>query len=174
MKTDIYQALEKLESDTKFILDACSKVDAAKLEQGPKPGKWSVMEIMEHLIAAEAMSLAYMKKKYQGINDIPATGPGASFRLFALKISQRLPLKYKAPKVMLNPERKYHNFESLRQAWQQERQALKAVIDAFDESKINAAIYKHPAAGRFNLKQAVIFFHEHFIHHLPQIKRLIS
>ena len=93
--------------------------------------------------------------------------------MVVLQLSQRLPLKFKAPRVVVENTPAYANFEELTTDWNKTRAELKTLLEKFDDTQIRKKIYKHIRAGRLNIQHALLFFREHIIHHTPQINRLI-
>lgn len=133
--------------------------------------KWSVAQILTHLLTSERLSLHYMKKKSLGIHAAEEAGWLESLKLVALKISQRLPFKYNAPAVVIKETPEALEFAELARQWENERNELRLFLENMPDKYINKKIYKHPVAGRLNVKQALAFFREHLKHHRPQIIR---
>lgn len=136
-----------------------------------KNGKWSISQIAGHLITSEQLSLSYMTKKINAINEVRETGMWNELKLITFIISQRLPLKYKAPKNLGDRPKSYPDFKSLEDDWNTSRQELKLFLEKFPETGLKKKIYRHPVMGRCNIVHALIFFREHIIHHRPQISR---
>jgi hypothetical protein len=86
-------------------------------------------------------------------------------------ISQRLPFKFKAPKVVVLSTPSYEGLLELTRAWDREREELRTLLDQFHDDEIRKKIYRHVVVGLLNMEQALIFFQEHFDHHVPQINR---
>jgi hypothetical protein len=112
------------------------------------------------------------EEKTLGIADVTNTGVWEDLKFFLLKFSQRIPLRYKAPKVLGENPEALSREEAFRQ-WQQVRTALRDFIGTLANSQLKKKIYKHPVSGRLNVIQAVSFFREHANHHWPQIRRLL-
>lgn len=91
-----------------------------------------------------------------------------------LKISQRIPVKYTAPQVVEQNTPAAMPLPELIEAWDEERNGLKALLERIDAKHEKRLLFKHPIAGKLNAKQAVNFMYEHVNHHLPQIKRLLT
>jgi uncharacterized damage-inducible protein DinB len=162
-----------LEEDRKKMLIAIKNLSLENQKQAP-PGKWSIQQILAHLIAAEKLSIIYLNKKILGIKDAPDTGVLEEIKMVLLQISQRLPLKFKAPRVVVENTPAYATFEELTADWDKTRTELKNLLEKFDDTQIKKKIYKHVRAGRLNIQHALIFFREHIIHHTPQINRLLK
>jgi uncharacterized damage-inducible protein DinB len=137
-------------------------------------GKWSVAQIMSHLITSEQLSLQYVQKKIQGIEKVADTGLWEEVKMVLLKISQRLPgLKFKAPTKIFENTPQFQDVATLELEWNRVREEFKAFLETFPAHFSKRKIYKHPFAGYLNVKQALVFFREHILHHTPQIKKLL-
>jgi uncharacterized damage-inducible protein DinB len=162
-----------LESQRAALVARVRNVTPEQLN-GHQPGAWSLSQVLAHLIASEQLSVRYLKKKIQGIESAPNTGMLETLTMWALIVSQRLPLKFKAPKVVTENTPTFSDVHQIIAAWDQCRHELKDLLSAFSEDQLNRQIYKHPIAGKLNIQQALRFFREHIIHHEPQIKKLLK
>jgi uncharacterized damage-inducible protein DinB len=162
-----------LEWQRNSLLNEIKSVSKEKLNAHP-PGKWSTNQVLAHIITAEQLSIGYVKKKFQGINDASDTGLLEELKMVTLYISQRLPLKFKAPKVVVESTPVFESIEQIEAAWNKARADLKELLNQFNDTQLSRKIYKHPAAGRLNIQQTLKFFGEHIIHHQPQIKKLLK
>lgn len=173
LNKDFKIAFDKLERQRLEIVEQIKSLSPEKFNRQPGPGKWSIAQILTHIITAEQLSLAYMKKKIPAIGELDNSGIGESVRLGLLIISQRIPaLKFKAPPVVVNSTPAPYTLIEVLEKWGQQRMELKNFLEDFEEIHTRKVLYKHPIAGRFDTRQAIVFFHEHIVHHLPQIKRL--
>lgn len=164
---------DELERQRVEILNQVKDQPTEKLNYAP-PGKWSINQILTHMLVAEQLSMLYMKKKSQGIDQLKNSGLAAALRIGVLKISQRIPaIKFKAPKVVLDHTPPALSLNDLTAQWEAHRQKLRVFLEGIDEKNKKKLIYKHVIAGRLDAKQALVFFREHINHHWPQIKRLL-
>ena len=163
---------DSLEMERHQLLEKVSKLSHERFHEA-KPGKWSVSQIVGHLVAAERLSLRYMNKKILGIQDAGDTGIGEEIKMVLLKLSQRLPFKFKAPRALVENTPAYADIGQLQADWETERAELKALLEKFNDTETKRKIYRHIRAGRLNIQHALIFFREHYRHHWPQIKRLL-
>lgn len=168
----IYHQLEQQRLD---ILSRVKAMTAEKFNHSPAPGKWSVSQVLTHILVAEQLSLQYMKKKALGIDQLKNAGVDASIRLLILIVSQRIPaIKYKAPTVVVNQTPPALPLAELMARWEAHRVDLKNFVEGIQEKNVKKLIYRHVVAGRFDARQAMVFFREHIHHHLPQINRLLN
>jgi hypothetical protein len=120
------------------------------------------------------MSVQYMQKKMQGIDSAGDTGFWEEVKMVLLIVSQRLPLKYKAPQTVVQQTIQATSLQPLAEEWDQVRYELKQLIEKIPPHQSKRKIYRHVVAGRLNAHHALRFFHEHFVHHMPQIERQIN
>ena len=166
---------DKIENQRKDILGILNHLTSEQLRQRPMPGKWSLAEIVSHIITAERMSVQYILKKVQGIQAAANSGLWAEVKINLLKVSQRLPgLKFRAPRHVVENTVTYKDLDQITREWERVRQDLQSLLEKIPDPLVNRMIYRHPFAGYLNIKQALIFFHEHIVHHTPQIKRLVK
>ena len=136
-----------------------------------KNEKWSTSQIARHLITAERLSVGYINKKINAIGEVENTGLLSELKLWIFIVSQRLPIKYKAPATLGDQPTNYLSIEALEKDWDDARADLKKLLENFPSTGLKKKIYRHPVMGRCNIVHALIFFREHTIHHWPQIKR---
>jgi uncharacterized damage-inducible protein DinB len=153
MNKSLLTYFAQLEQQKDNLLNELSSLSIEKLNSAPA-GKWSIAQIVAHLITAERLSIQYMQK------------------LIVLIISQRLPLRFKAPKLAKESTPTLSTLPELTAQWDSVRADLKQLLEKIPDHLVKRKIYKHVFAGKLNSRQALIFFREHFIHHLPQIQRL--
>lgn len=168
--TLLFNALEKQRAELMSLIHGISP---EIIRKHPK-NKWSIAQVISHLIASEQLSVKYLNKKILGIDTAPKTGITEELKMVVLKISQRLPFKFKAPKVVVENTPIYESIEELTETWNKTREELKSVLEKFQDNQINRKVYKHPFAGMLNIQQALKFFGEHTIHHTPQVKKLLK
>jgi len=173
MNIKLQKTFDLIETERQRILSEVSTLKEDALNKTPGPGKWSILQILTHLLIAERLSVLYMRKKSKGVDQLDNAGVLESFKLGVLKISQRLPIRYKAPKVVREHTPEALPLQELITQWNTLRGELNLFLNSIEEKNVRKKIYKHPIAGRLDVNQAMLFFREHVNHHQPQIKRLI-
>ena len=161
---------DEIESSRSDLLDEVSMLSETDFAKQGVNGKWSVAQILTHLLTAERLSLNYMKKKSLGVDKLSNSGAYESFKIAALKISQRIPLKYKAPRVLVEHTPPALSRDEAVSQWNVLREELRSFLEAIDVLNVRKKIYKHAIAGRLDVMQAMQFFQEHIRHHYPQIR----
>ncbi|MCZ8217087.1 MAG: DinB family protein [Cyclobacteriaceae bacterium] len=167
----IYVTLELQQSD---LFNQLQGYTSSQLQKKPSPASWSVLQILTHLYASEKLSFNYIKKKSLGIQAIGNAGLKQAILMPILKVSQRLPFRFKAPKVVVENTPEPLSLEQLIDHWSLLRLELKAHLENVSDGNLKKLVYKHPIAGRLSLPQAMQFFAEHINHHQPQIKKALK
>ncbi len=173
MDSKLASVFERAEARRKELLSMVSVLPDKTFYYAPAQ-KWSISQILVHLILAEELSLQYIRKKSLGIEQAGNTNILHDLKYQALRISQRLPLKYKAPRVLGESAPSTLPLEQIVGKWDHMRSELRKYLEAMESRHVKRKIYKHAVAGRLNILHAVDFFNEHLNHHLPQIRRLID
>jgi hypothetical protein len=175
MHPKLQQILNTLEADRKRLLQELADVPDQRFNTNPVPGKWSISQILTHIITSERLTLLYMRKKSLGIDQVDNSGWIESFKMLFLEVSQRLPfLKFKAPGVVVEHTPEALSYAEVVRQWDKVREQLKKFLEGIDEKNVRKKIYKHPVVGRLDASQAIRFNGEHIRHHLPQIRKLMK
>ncbi|NJM25100.1 MAG: DinB family protein [Bacteroidia bacterium] len=174
MNPKLHSLFEALEKERTLLLTAVKSYPADTLSHTPRPGKWSVLQILTHLVISEQLSLLYMQKKSLGVQSAGDTTAVESIKSWLLLLSQRLPLKYKAPKFLKESTPGQWPVHEIEANWQTLRQQMHAFLSAIEPAHLKRKIYRHPVAGRLNVTHALLFMRAHIRHHQPQVKRLLK
>lgn len=173
MHKKIQDRFDRLEQQRLELLSRVKQVPE-KFDIKPDEKNWSVHQVLAHLIAAEKLSVQYLEKKIQGIEQAGDTGLWEEIKMGALKISQRLPIKYKAPKKVVEGTPSYPYLEALVEDWSRTREQLKGQLSRIKDQHTRRKIFKHVVAGKLNISHALEFLAEHVNHHLPQLDKLLK
>ncbi len=173
MKTTILEKVEQIENDRIDLLNKLAEYDEDKLNCKPASGKWSVLQIINHLIISEKLSVIYIKRKLSGKNGLGKATLKSKINAFVLRYGLLLPLKLKAPENVSNlPD--YDSFENIKQNWDKVRKSFVSIIIDLPDDMLDKDIFKHPTVGKMNIEGAIDFFDSHFKHHRKQIYSLLT
>lgn len=170
MNSRLQSLFDSIETQRYSLLSELKSIPAERLNHH-HPGKWSTNQIISHLISAEQLSVQYIRKKILGIEQASDTGISEELKMILLKVSQRLPFKFKAPKKVIENTAYETDILKLEAQWDSVRADLKEILEQFNEHQIRRGIYRHVRVGMLNIQHALKFFREHVIHHTPQIRR---
>lgn len=170
-KQKLLDLFDKMEADRQAMLAKIKDLDHSLLERKPNADAWSVSEVLMHMVVAETGALNYMRKKIEVDNHSVCKGRSAQYALLIGALKAPL-LKYKAPKIVANVGSGVKFSDALQQ-WNDVRAELRADYEKLEEAWIMHDLFKHPAAGKFDLIRAVKFMRIHADRHIGQIHRTI-
>lgn len=173
MRDQLLKAFDAAEADRQALMTRLDALSEETLTQKPAPDKWSVVEVMVHLIKAETGTLKYLKKKLEVGGHRPASA-FAGFRKAFLNIVIATPLKFKAPKVVQLEKDVKMSYAEAKSQWDNVRNELRTEYAAIDPKLIGHDLFKHPFAGKLNLLQSTSFMHHHMTRHIGQIDRTLE
>ncbi len=136
----------------------------------PAEDKWSITQIVFHLVKAEQLSLISINKEMKNENQQKA-GLSALVRASLLKYSLKSRLKFKAPPILGKMPETY-DLNELETKWITIRNKLNITLGEVNPNIGKNYMFTHPYAGRLNIEQTMDFLVEHFNHHCRQIKNL--
>jgi hypothetical protein len=163
--------LAQLDEINAKLYDKLKEINSELLSRKPRADSWSVLQVINHLIIAEAGTLNYLHKKIKSPT-LPGRSSLEPVKMVFLYLIMISPLKFKAPKVVSEPENR--DLESSFEEWGKIRKSIREFVEEYPESNLNKAIFKHPFIGRISLESTLWFFKMHIEHHQKQIDRLLK
>ncbi len=135
------------------------------------PEKWSMLQVVNHLLISEQQIYQYLCKKNQAKTLDPA-GSTAAARSFFLNAFLKSPLRVSAPRQLPLPESPPALAE-MRKDWDATRQDMEIFLAKLPAERLQKIIFRHPFAGRFNIAQTLKFMINHISHHIRQVRRIV-
>ncbi len=176
-KTQVHQSLfkkfQKLENDRQALYDTIKHIDNDELNKKPASGKWSPLQVIDHLRQAESMGLDYIQKKRENPDQVENVKMIGWLRLTLLDAALKLPVKYKAPALFQESAHELDKNELLNE-WVKVRQGLSHVVNDITPEEAQKGLFKHPAVGKLNLLQALSFMTIHQHRHKKQIEQMLE
>lgn len=174
MDSRILSRLDSLDAELRELLDQLADYSEEDLNRSPGPGKWSALQVMQHLHRSEELSLQYLRKKLSNPATLKRAGLMTSLRELFLAVYLDVPLKFKAPKAV-SPETfpEGATLDGLGTSWQSLRGQIREFLAAQPEIAFRSEAYKHPLAGRVTLNAMLAFFQGHFRRHRKQLWQAI-
>ena len=164
MAPNLQKAFDTLERQRAQLAAMLKDVPADRYLKST-PGAWSLAQVISHLITSERLSLIYMRKKALGIDGFKDSGFRQAAVFVLLKISQRFPFRYKAPKAVVENTPDVVSREEAFAQWDKARQDLSNFLNSIADQHSRRLIFKHPVAGMLDVRQSVAFMYEHVRHH---------
>lgn len=134
---------------------------------------WNLLEILQHLILSERLSLIYLKKKWYYTKDLPPKTFLTVLRSWALLLSMWSPIPLKAPDRVnvFNPDL---TAQEIIRKWEQIRSEMKNFLEGLSDEMFDREFYKHPAVGKLTLDHMIAFFYAHCKRHQKQILQILA
>lgn len=167
--------VEKLIAETKAarqrVLDAVQNLSAAQGAFKPFPERWSVAEILEHLVLAEHLGINFIWRAADALKREGSSEEEASSNQ-GLAIEQVIEKTWK-PKEKA-PERATPRLGGPVQYWVASLAACQPVLErlgaALEAQNLSAIIYPHFLSGPLDAQQRLEFLRFHLERHLQQIE----
>jgi len=165
---DLKAGFEQMEATKAALLKSLAALDAEALNRKPDAGSWSILQVIAHLTKSEGGTLQYIKKKTQDPAALPKASLVPWFRIAALVVGLKSPLKFKAPASTASvPE--IGAFQATSFAWAEVREDWREFVDAFPAALHDRMIFRHPFVGLLGPAQTMIFLNQHLGNHVRQI-----
>jgi len=165
------QRFNRLDNLLKDYQKEVNNLSYEQLNKKPASGGWSINEVIHHMKGVEAGTILYIQKKLQTPDESKRSGIKSWYRASLLRYALRSKRKFRAPKVLTEPQGPYKT-EELFKEWQITRDQLRNVFENVPAEHKSRELFKHPVVGYINLKQTLGFMGDHMQRHLEQIQGL--
>lgn len=173
MHATLARRFDRLEAARARVLDTLAGREPFALNRAPAPGKWSALQVLEHVVTSEALTLGYIRKKMQAGTALPRAGVTSRLRLLALEATLASPLRFRAPAAVAGVSPAIDP-AALRARWDGVRGEWRGLLEAFPAELLDRLVFRHPRAGRMSLEHAVGTLEAHLAHHVPQVERALA
>lgn len=161
--------LQTFDDTRRGLLDEMEALVPALLVAKPIPGKWSMIEIVEHLVLSE-------RAVFRGLPD-PArleeknrdVGNRVRYALVLFILTSGIPVRTPSPAMVPQGGR---GLADLRRLWDENQRWLRSCIAYLDPGAGRKAVFEHPIAGPLTVSQAVRMGQIHVDGHVRQVRRL--
>lgn len=171
MRDQLERDLEAIDTSRCALLDELGILDSGTLAARPRPGKWSILEIVEHLVLAEREVLQKLPRPSELVE--LKRGLRTHFTYPMVMLVLRWGIAVKAPSPGMIPTGT-SSLSQLRGQWDESQRWLRAYVAGLDRHGIGRAVFQHPVAGPLTVQQAVHMSQLHILAHTRQIRRLLS
>lgn len=159
----------RIERKRNILLEEVESLDPGALHAHPRPGKWSIHEIVEHLVVAEE-DVVIDYRNLHGLEARPRTLKNRLTYLIVMLVL-RFDIPVQAPSEAMLP-RGDLSLRALRVRWELNHVRMRAYLDGLDRAKSRRAIFRHPVSGPLTVPQALAMLEAHLDRHIRQIRTL--
>ena len=161
--------LQAFDDTRRLLLDEMEALDPAMLTAKPIPGKWSMIEIIEHLVLAERAVFKGLPDPSRLVATRRGLGNRVRYLLVLFILTSGIPVRTPSPAMV---PRSGRGLAELRRVWDESQRWLRSCIAHLGPEAGQKAVFEHPIAGPVTVSQAVRMGQIHVDGHVSQIRRL--
>ena len=171
MPEQLQQRLRALDERRRALLDEVEALSDERLTAKPVPGKWSILEIVEHLVLAERDVLQNLPEPSQLVARPRRLKARVSYPLVMFVLRHGIPAKVPSPRMVPTGRA---SLAALRRQWDETHQWLRIYVDGLARGDFGKAVFEHPIAGPLTVEQAIRMDLVHLETHAREIRRLVA
>ncbi|WP_158794488.1 DinB family protein [Granulicella sp. L60] len=160
----------ELETQRAELLAELAGWSPSRLSFCPADGAWSAVEVLDHIVRAEAGTIGDIRA---GLQNPHALGSEERPRIAALDRALRSDQSFQVPP---GAQAIYPNaqttFSEVAGRWEQARTQLGSVVEALAPQDACCGVFCHPFAGWMTVADVLEHFSAHLYHHGFQLARL--
>ena len=166
--------IDRLNHKLNNLSNQLEVIEESLLQTKPKPEKWSIVKILQHLVIAESQSIRYISKKTLDISKLEPVTIKSKWRELKLRSYLRLPFPVPAPKGVQPPEDMNLSYQETIEKYRETRKKAEELLTSLEPVVWTMQIQKHPLVGRISLQGTLDFFELHFDRHKKQIDEILK
>ena len=168
MIADLKIRYDALEAKRQVVFELLYGLSADQITFQVGPGHWSVLMVLEHVVIAEEMVLADIRRA--GAAGPAGTAPKSpeAFHMVIKVLEKDFPVEVPLPE--LEPTGVV-SLDDLIIRWEAARTGLRQALEKIPTEAITAPICRHPVAGPMDARETIEFLAVHLDHHLRKIRR---
>ena len=170
MLPDIQEQHDRLKLKLATLLQRLDSLTGEKLSFKAGPGKWSIIEVIEHLVIAEKGLLEQLSTNIPDSTLDPDAKTPEKYRI-VIKVMER-DIEVDVPHESLEPHGRIA-LEDLLNQWNDIRKKLQDLLAELEPAKKDDPVFRHPYAGPLDIADTLQFFEVHFDNHMRHIDRIL-
>lgn len=172
MNAKVQELIEDAAAHRDRLWKSIEGISEEEAQRPPAEGKWSIAEILDHLLKSETATMKLYQRKLaeaQQRQILPDNRPGSE-RGSLDHMREQFRQPGRAPDIVVPEAGK--PLSQLRQSLEQSRQRLLGLIDSLSEYDLSQLTHPHPLLGELNLYQWILVGGQHELRHAKQIERI--
>jgi hypothetical protein len=171
MLSNIQEQYDSLTLKFEALLQRLDSLSGAGLSFKAGPDKWSIVEVVEHLVIAEKSLVKQLSANIPDSTLDPDAKTPEKHQT-VIKVMER-DIEVDVPHESLEPHGNIA-LEDLRKQWNDIRKKLPDLLAAIKPEKKDDPVFKHPYGGPLNIFDTLQFFEVHFDNHMRHIDRILA
>lgn len=152
------------------LLAEVSALGPVQVRFAPGPGRWSIAQVVEHLVLAEELVLRGLVSPRTVADRGSAAVATVRYALVKAVLGSRL-VKVRAPSRALLPEG-VASLDALERRWLEAGAGIGAFLSDLPPGRRGERLFRHPVAGWLSLAQMLDFLAFHVRHHHRQVRSI--
>lgn len=166
MKSEIQKTFKNLDKKYGELLRHLDSLAAETLYFKAGPDKWSIVEVIEHLVMAEENMLEQLTGATSATTLDPQERSAKNYHIVIKVMTKDIPVD--VPDESMEPHGQIA-LEELLERWNDTRQKTHAYIDGINSDDADNLVYRHPFAGPLDMAETLRFIDVHFDNHMRHI-----
>ncbi len=154
--------------DRRKLLDEVERLEPERLTAKPLPAKWSILEIVEHLVVGDRDVLQGLPDPSALVDQPRRFKARVGYRMVMFILACHIPAKA-SPRHL---PRGQSSLPDLRRDWDEMQRWLRSYVGRLDRGDPAKAVFGHPVAGPMTMQQVFDMGKLHLATHTRQIRRL--
>jgi len=171
MLPNIQQQHDSLKLKLEALLQRLESLPGESLSFKAGPDKWSVVEIIEHLVIAEK-SLLEQLSAHIPVSRLDPAAKTPEKHQTVIKVMAR-DIEVDVPHESLEPHGNIA-LEDLINQWNNIRAKLPGLLAEIKPEKKDDPVFQHPYGGPLDITDTLQFFEVHFDNHMRHIDRILA
>jgi hypothetical protein len=162
----IEQRLRSIETKRLRLMEEISGLTPDQCVAHPRPEKWSIQEIIEHLVLAEADVLGDLSALEQLEPGRRSLKDRALYLVVMFILRFDIPVRVPSRGMIPTGDASVHEL-GLR--WEANHRRLRAWVAASEEKHLDRPLFRHPIAGAMTTTQSLRMLEVHLDRHTRQV-----
>lgn len=171
MLPNIQQQHESLRKKHEQLLRQLGSLSSEVLSFKTAPDKWSIVEVVEHLVIAEKELLKQLSTNVPTSTLNPESKTPDKYQTVIKVMVRDIPVD--VPDESLEPHGRLPLDELLSQ-WDAMRKKLAELLAEIKSENKDDPIFRHPYGGPLDISETLQFFEVHFDNHMRHIDRILA
>jgi hypothetical protein len=171
MLANIQEQHDRLKLKLEALLQRLDSLSDEQLSFKAGPDKWSIVEVVEHLVIAEDGLVKELSTNIPDSTLAPEAKTPEKHQI-VIKVMER-DIEVDVPHESLEPQG-HTALDDLLKQWQDYREKLPVLLAEIKPEKQDDPVFRHPYGDPLNIADTLEFFEVHFDNHMRHIDRILA
>jgi len=169
MLAELRDQLEIYDRNRLALLNDLMGLSADHLRRKPNPDRWSILEIVQHMVLSEREVLGYLPEPDELVDRQRGLRARLSYAVVLMVLRWSIPVPVPSDGMVPDGDT---SLAELSQQWDENIGWLRDYLDSVRPADLARAVFRHPVAGPLTVTQAARIAKLHFDAHHRQIRKV--